>query len=39
MSHQEISSKDDFDQAIKASDGKFVFVLAYEGAPPPNADE
>ncbi|KAK3673527.1 hypothetical protein LTR78_006431 [Recurvomyces mirabilis] len=38
MSHQEISNKEEFDQAIK-TEGKYVFVLAYEGAPPPNADE
>ena len=37
--HADLNSKDDFDNAIKSGDGKYVFVLAYEGAPPPGADE
>ncbi|KAK5111216.1 hypothetical protein LTR62_005244 [Meristemomyces frigidus] len=38
MSHHEITSKEDFDAAVK-TEGKYVFILAYENTPPPNADE
>ncbi|EMC97098.1 hypothetical protein BAUCODRAFT_147261 [Baudoinia panamericana UAMH 10762] len=38
MSHTELSSKEDFDKAIK-TEGQYVFILAYENEAPPNADE
>ena len=36
--HTELNSKEDFENAIKTP-GKWVFVLAYEGEAPADADE
>ncbi|KAK3621873.1 hypothetical protein LTR56_022538 [Elasticomyces elasticus] len=36
--HADLNSKEDFDNAIK-TEGKYVFILAYDGDAPPNADE
>ena len=36
--HTELTSKDDFENAIKTP-GKWVFILAYEGEAPADADE
>lgn len=38
MSHKEITSKQDFDDAI-ATQGKYVFIYAYEGEVSPQAEE
>jgi hypothetical protein len=38
MSHTELNSKDDFDNAIK-TEGKYVFIMAYEGEIPEGAEE
>ena len=37
MSHTEINSKEDFDNAVSQK-GKYVFVLAYDGTAPADAD-
>lgn len=39
--HPELNSKEDFAKAIETgkSEGKYVFILAYEGEPPAGADE
>ncbi|KAI7281362.1 hypothetical protein KC345_g4186 [Hortaea werneckii] len=37
MSHTEINSKEDFDNAV-GQKGKYVFVLAYDGTAPADAD-
>ncbi|KAK3112883.1 hypothetical protein LTR53_010358 [Teratosphaeriaceae sp. CCFEE 6253] len=36
--HTDLNSKEDFDNALK-TEGKFVFILAYDGDAPANADE
>ena len=36
--HTELNSKEDFENAIKTP-GKYVFILAYEGEAPADADE
>lgn len=38
MPHQELQSKEDF-QAALSTQGKYVFILAYEGEVPSQADE
>lgn len=37
MSHTELSSKEDFQKAIETP-GKYVFILAYDGDKPADAD-
>lgn len=39
--HPELNSKEDFAQAIEngKSEGKYVFILAYDGDAPADADE
>lgn len=39
--HTELNSKEDFAEAVKTGkeQGKYTFVLAYEGEPPAGADE
>ncbi|KAH9828314.1 Thioredoxin [Teratosphaeria destructans] len=39
MVHQELGSREDFDNAIKSNPGKHVFIMAYEGTAPADADE
>lgn len=38
MSHTELNSKAEFDQAL-ATQGKYVLIYAYEGSVNPKADE
>ncbi|KAK4548503.1 hypothetical protein LTR36_009413 [Oleoguttula mirabilis] len=37
--HTELNSKEDFAEAINKDQGKFIFILAYEGEPPAGADD